>query len=176
MKYTVDEKTRKLNFLKVCIENRNLGFSLDKKIKKLYTNCGEDIELFAKAIVDSDDREIILSQEYALSSKLLDDGKHNDRIMKMIGDKWISTASDAGSLKIGNDNFSILIPNGYGDGRTLYSVVNSSDFNMDMMKYFTLIEGKFSIYSFDCGNNRIETIEGKYQIFHSDGLVVFVKM
>lgn len=96
-------------------------------------------------------------------------------IREMFGDKSKKTMSDAGALKIGADNFSILIPNGHGDGETRYAILERKDFYAgSLMNYFTIIDGKFNIYSYDCGDDVCEEINGKFQVYYSQGLIAFV--
>lgn len=85
------------------------------------------------------------------------------------------TYSDAGSLKIGNKNFNILIPNGYGDGETEVFIIEQ---NIDIpLRYITLVEGEVEIFDYDCANsNVVTTIKGRYQIYSENGQIVFVKI
>ena len=96
-------------------------------------------------------------------------------IREMFGDKSHKTISDAGALKIGTDNFSILIPNGRGDGETRYAILNSKEFYAsDLMTYFTMIDGKFTVYSYDFGDDIKEYLEGSYHIYYYEGLIALV--
>jgi UDP-2,3-diacylglucosamine pyrophosphatase LpxH len=52
---------------------------------------------------------------------------------------------------------------------------NNEKFDEKLWKFFTSIEGKFNIYKYDCGNEIVETIEGKYGIFHGESFVILVK-
>lgn len=82
--------------------------------------------------------------------------------------------SDAGSVKIGNDSFTILVPNGYGDGFTDVVVLSvDEDFEKDGFRFFTSVDGTFNIYSYDCGDKVKLTISGNYGIYYKDGFVVF---
>lgn len=96
-----------------------------------------------------------------------------DKINEIIGEKNFKTLSDVGGLKIGNDQFSIIVPNGAGDGETIVAIVEN--FDEKLLRFFTSIEGKFNIYKYDCGNEIVETIEGKYGIFHGESFVILVK-
>lgn len=96
-------------------------------------------------------------------------------IREMFGDKSQKTISDAGALKIGTNNFSILIPNGHGDGETRYAVLNSEEFYAsELMTYFTMINGKFTVYSYDCGDDILEELDGKFHVYFCDGLIALV--
>ncbi len=86
------------------------------------------------------------------------------------------TASDAGSVKIGNDKFSILIPNGYGDGMTDVCIVYTKDNPFsNVLKFLTSVEGTIFIYSYDCGDAVETTLIGRFGIYHGNGFVVFEK-
>lgn len=86
------------------------------------------------------------------------------------------TASDAGSVKIGNDKFSILIPNGYGDGMTDVCIVHTKDNPFsNVLKFLTGVDGTFSIYSYDCGDAVETELIGRFGIYYGDGFVVFEK-
>jgi|GEM_PF-956631 len=89
-----------------------------------------------------------------------------------LGEKSFHTISDAGSLKIGNDSFSILIPNGYGDGTMRCAILESGEFNRDAFEFFTSIEGTLNIYGYDCGDDVVKTITGRFGIYHGNGFVV----
>lgn len=64
--------------------------------------------------------------------------------------------SDAGSLAVGDENFHINIPNGYGDGRFICRVY---DENIDLddfkkgWKFYTTVSGDFYLFSYDCNND-----------------------
>jgi len=95
--------------------------------------------------------------------------------------KTLTTLSDAGSVKIGNDNFSVLIPNGYGDGDTKVIIVSNIDCeSFKSFKFFTSIKGNINIYNYDCDSpclesKVIETIKGWYGVYYKDGTVLFEK-
>lgn len=98
-------------------------------------------------------------------------------IREMFGDKSRKTMSDAGALKIGNESFSVLVNNGFGDGVTRYAILDKNEFYAgDLMNYFTIIKGKVNIYSYDCGDDVAEEIEGCYQIYYYEGLIALVDM
>lgn len=83
------------------------------------------------------------------------------------------THSDVGSLKIGNKDFTILIPNSFGDGTTKVFIVEERI--KIPLKYFTMVKGEIAIYSYDCGNEVSCKIDGEYQIYSEDGTIVFCK-
>lgn len=97
-------------------------------------------------------------------------------IREFIGDQQFKTDSDAGSVKIGNETFSVLIPNGRGDGITRVAVVEDEpEFNSLDMDFFTSVSGKFGIYDYDCGDRVSMTLDGRYSVYYYDGFVVFAK-
>ena len=97
-------------------------------------------------------------------------------IREFVGDRQFKTSSDAGSVKIGNETFSVLIPNGRGDGITRVAVVEDEpEFNSLDMKFFTSVSGEFSIYDYDCGDRVVMTLDGRYFVYYYDGFVVFAK-
>lgn len=124
------------------------------------------------------DLELTTTQAYAEVSKKLRPDNHWYRVREMFGDDVIKTSSDAGSVKVGVDNMSILVPNGYGDGITRVAIFGDSRaFNDSMMSYFTTIKGEnMIIYDYDCGDVAATTISGRYGIYYYSGLVAFVKI
>lgn len=98
---------------------------------------------------------------------------------EMIGDKCRETSSDMGALKVGNDSFSALISNGYGDGVMRYAVLKYDEFYASsIMKCQTMIQGiDFYVYSYDCGNDIDAVLDkGRYLAYSYDGIVVLVAL
>lgn len=98
-----------------------------------------------------------------------------DLFEKLKDDECLTTYSDAGSLKIGSGDMTILIPNGYGDGITKTLFLLDKEFDCDSFQFFTSVEGKIDIYSSDCGNEIVKTIIGRYGIFFRDSIIIFVE-
>lgn len=97
-------------------------------------------------------------------------------IRENFGDKCFKTMSDVGGVMVGNDDFSIIVPNGYGDGTTRVAVFDKGEFYVDnLMQFFTSISGKFAIYGYDCDGAPETELDGRYGIYYYDGLVAFVK-
>ena len=95
-----------------------------------------------------------------------------------MGDDRKYSISDAGGLKVGNDSFSVIIPNGHGDGEMRYAILERENFFADtIFKFFTSFSGEnINIYSYDCGEDIIETLpSGRYGAYYYDGLVVLEK-
>lgn len=98
---------------------------------------------------------------------------------EMFGDKCRKTVSDAGALKIGNDDFKVLFRNGYGDGITRYAILSKDEFYADsqIMTFETSFEGKaMCVYSYDCGDDvDYYLANGRYGVYSYEGLVALVK-
>lgn len=153
-------------FVYECLFNEEAE-SFDKIVA--YTEKAESVEEFKSLIFG--DKSLRLSQGFAELCKEADD--YYERVEKFLGENIRRTYSDAGSLKLGNSSFSILIPNGYGDGVTQYAVLGEKEWNDNLLKFLTQVEGKFNIFSYDCGNEVQETVRGKFNIFSGAGIVVF---
>lgn len=167
------EQKRKLEFIGGCIKN---DIRLSRLPKEYYDM---DIHEAMNAILN--DSRVLKSQSYAETSKFMDatDGKHWIRLRAMLGNRVKKTDSDAGCLRIGNENFTVGIGNGRGDGVTRYAVVNKGEWNDGMARFKQHIEGKFNIYDYDCGDVTdccvMDTIEGRYGVYVYDGIVVLEK-
>lgn len=161
-----------LKFLEHCVQHT--GLSIERKINKIYKDCGSDIKKFINEIVKTEDKEIKMTQVYATASFIADDGRHWYRLRAMVGEVKY-TESDGGSLKIAKDGFEVHIPNGYGDGTMRYAVVNDEDFNYFMAYFCCVVKGEFNVYDYDCGDEICETLKGRYFVYSYDGIVVFVK-
>ena len=98
-------------------------------------------------------------------------------VREMFGDKCRKTWSDAGSLKVGTDDFSILISNGHGDGEMRYAVLEKEEIYNELyiMCHETTIKGKFNIYSYDCGDDVDMVVEGNFFVYSYEGLVALVR-
>lgn len=93
--------------------------------------------------------------------------------------KQIKLLTDMGGVLIGDDNFKILIPNGYGDGHQLIiigdrkdvkSIINDNDLN-----YFTYLKST-NVNIYDDGNKIIEVLpKGDYAIYFGKATILFVK-
>lgn len=92
-----------------------------------------------------------------------------------MGDKQFKTESDTGGIKIGNNGFTIIIPNGYGDGITRVAILEKEEMNNCTFDFFTSVFGSINIYDYDCGNEVECTINGRYGIYSKGGFVVFEK-
>ena len=103
------------------------------------------------------------------------------KLRSFLGNKCRKTCSDIGSLKIGNDTFSIFISNGYGDGVTRYAIFDHQPEWADWFgSSFEVFEVKGNnsvfVYDYDCGNNKTEPIpKGKYFAKSYSGLILIYK-
>lgn len=157
---------------------------------KLYESC-RNYDEFEKRVLN---KECPLNDIYSTISMYGKDRKnHWYRIRELFGDRCFKTVSDAGSLLVGNEEFQVLIPNGYGDGTTRVAVFNKadSDFDInsdydvafrimpDMMDSGPCLYGEFNIYPYDCCNPTVDepckTLEGRYWTYYYDGLIAFVE-
>lgn len=132
-----------------------------------------DLDAF-KAAVFADDC-LKTTQAYAELSKETEG--HWYRVRKMFGDKCFKTISDVGSVKVGNESFSLCVNNGRGDGITRVAVfAKGDDFNQHMMHYSCVtVSGKCHIYDYDCGNTPAAELDGNYFVYYYEGLVAFVE-
>lgn len=156
------------NYLRGCIFNERI----EKKSMSILRSASDTMD-FVNKFLDSEDLDILMSQAYAELSKKVCPSGHWMRIRKMLNEMVFKTTSDVGGVKIGNDNFSIIIPNGYGDGVTRIAIVNRGDINENMFTFFTSVEGCINIFSYDCGDEVERTIFGKYGVYYCEGFVIF---
>lgn len=175
MKFTdlvLSENNNRNSFLKEClpIEDWQKDFNGYEEIFAIL-NKAETSQQFIDLILASDTMHG--TQIYAELSK--DRPDHWKRIEQSI-DNWIDTDSDAGGLKIGTDDFSVIVPNGYGDGTMYFAIVGKGCFNHDMLNFWSSISGKnINIYDYDCGGEVIKTLSGRYGVFYGYKFVVFEK-
>ena len=119
---------------------------------KLYESCSNYDE-FEKRVLNEECCLNVIYSYISLYGK--DRRNHWYRIRELFGDRCFKTASDVGSLLVGNEEFQVLIPNGYGDGITRVAVFNkgTSDYDVasrvmsDMMDSHRgpCLQGKFNI-------------------------------
>lgn len=79
----------------------------------LYESCSNYDE-FEKRVLNEECCLNVIYSYISLYGK--DRRNHWYRIRELFGDRCFKTASDIGSLLVGNEEFQVLIPNGYGDG------------------------------------------------------------
>lgn len=164
-----DFKTTKeiSDFAKRCLENNWHGGKTYMKIWKESKNLKD----FKQRVLQNEEVKLLQG-----TAELMKNDVDNWRYLRSIlGDKQFKTSSDAGGVKIGNENFEIIIPNGVGDGITRVAVLNKNEMNDSAFDYITFCKGKINIYNYDCGCEIAKTIEGRYGIYSKDGFVVFEK-
>lgn len=87
----------------------------------LYESCSNYDE-FEKRVLNEECCLNVIYSYISLYGK--DRRNHWYRIRELFGDHCFKTASDVGSLLVGNEEFQALIPNGYGDGITRVAIFN----------------------------------------------------
>ena len=162
---------------------------------KSFPECCEKAEQYLKESANSEefidkflaDKSLSIYQAYAEISRKCRPETHWYKIREIFGERTFKTDADAGAVKVGNDNFSVLIPNGIGDGTVRVAVFNKDEndviFNPNMMNYIGSVTGKdFYIYDYDCGNTPATTTDGKvvklngsYFVYNYEGLVALVQ-
>lgn len=102
-------------------------------------------------------------------------------IRAAMGEACFKTDSDAGAVRVGSENFSVLIRNGRGDGTTRVAVFDEIPASLrpflgTVMGFEISLDGSCSIYNYDCtGGEPIRQLNGRYGVYSYDGLVVFEK-
>lgn len=98
-------------------------------------------------------------------------------VRENFGNRCIKISSDAGGVRFGTKDFSLIVPNGYGDGITRLAVFENykAFYSDNIMQYFTSVNGRFSIFG-DCGDydQTIADLDGDYFVYTYRGLVAFV--
>lgn len=99
-------------------------------------------------------------------------------IRQMFGDRAFPAVSDAGSVKLGSDAFTVLIPHGRGDGDARVAVFGKEDsFNESLMDFFTIVSGAdFAVYYADCGDDVSVRLSGRYAVYTHQGLVALKQL
>lgn len=175
-KYLKNKKVNK--FIKTCMLDEHNDNA--KANKKWFLSCLEkakNLDDLERMYFQTNNINIICSQGYGVFSQR--SAHHTSRLKKLFSyaDNSIITYSDIGSLKIGVENSSILIPNGYGDGETKIAFFNADNPYVEaleyMMMFFTTIDGEFNLYEYDCGDKVTTSLKGKYFVFYSNSYIAF---
>lgn len=172
--YKYEERTLSGDFTSSCLFNP-YGENDIELLKKIIRKA-KDFDDFVQLYLNTD--EFKNTQAYPQISAKYDDTKHWYRIREMFGDKAFKTTSDAGSVKVGNEHFYTLIPNGNGDGVARVIVLDKNEkWNHNFLKFNTSIGGNdINIYSYDCGDAVAMTLNGnRYGVYSGHGFVVFEK-
>lgn len=160
------------SFFKDCFLN-DLKLHEIIELEKMYKKA-KSLDELKNIVILSEEERVKKSQCYAVASKELPG--HWKRIRSMIGNKCKKTISDVGGLKIGNSEFSIIIPNGLGDGTTRYAIYEAYEgFNEQMLAFSTSVQGEIDIYNYDCGDEIVDHISGRYGIYSGNGFIIFQK-
>lgn len=181
----MEEKDLKIDsFTKTCMQN-TIGGSA-KSNNQWYLEClnrAKNTEDFENLYFSTKDIDIMSSQAYGELLKkqsMVYEGYSEtyNYVMNKAEIKNI-TCFETSKLKIGNDNFSVGVSNGYGDGIMKFAVfkkgnpyINAID---HMMDWQVTIDGKFNIYSCDIGNDVALELEGSYIVYSYNGFVALVE-
>lgn len=152
------------HFAKLCMANRN--FPHYETFFKYWVGA-ENVDDFKKRVFQ--DSALVDTQGYRALSK--ESKGHKERLEAVLKDDLFDTYSERGALKLGNDKFSVMIPNGFGDGKMQVAVVEQGRVD-SMMDFFTIVEGEINIYSDDCSNKVKKSLCGTYAIYNYSGIVV----
>lgn len=170
----IEYKTR---FIKNIVESRNDWNSWKPYVDNILNDV-KNYDEFEKAVLNTE--ELKNTQLYAEVSKESKDGQHRKRLLDILResktDEYI-THSDCGGVLIGNENFNIVIPNGYGDGETrLFILDENNEIQLhNMAKFFTSFNADdIKVYAEDTSRKReIINLNGRYGAYFHDGIVIF---
>ncbi|GGK00052.1 hypothetical protein GCM10007063_23060 [Lentibacillus kapialis] len=85
----------------------------------------------------------------------------------------ITTVSDIGCLRVGNERFITFVPNGCrGD---ISTVVITERYACIPLQYYTTLNGTFNIYDFDSGDEIVLRLNGEYDVHNASDIIVFNK-
>ena len=82
----------------------------------------------------------------------------------------------SGALMVGNDDFTVHLPNGYGGGE--FTVTVSDRKPKDIRHQFLVcdIDGKFNVYARDCDKDEVLCeLDGTYGVYCNNGNMYFEK-
>lgn len=172
----IEYKTR---FIKNIVESRNDWNSWKPYVDDILSSV-RNYDEFEKAVLNTE--ELKNTQLYAEVSKESKDGQHKRRLLNILEEsdaKEYTTYSDCGGVLIGNDNFNIVIPNGYGDGETkLFILDDNNKIQLyNMAKFFTSFNADDTkVYAEDTSRKReVINLKGRYGAYFNDGIVIFEK-
>lgn len=161
------------NFLRRCMDSEH---SANQELIDVCAADAKDVEEFIDLYLSH--KEEVGSQFYGeLLMREMPDRVFY-AIREQFGVRQFKVISDAGAVRIGNDTFSVLIPNGYGDGVTRVAFFEKSEFVLEhLMTYYTSISTSGAyIYDYDCsGGNPVKTLAGNYAVYRACGFVALVK-
>lgn len=161
-------------FLRACMDN---SFNTKQSIVDSCAAAADDVEEFIDLYIEHE--EEAGTQFYAELVKRERPNKLFYAIRHIFGERQFKTMSDAGSLRIANSTFALLIPNGYGDGVTRAAVFEDRDsFSGDnLLSFFTIFETPQAfVYDYDCGGVPVAELSGRYAAYYGEGFVALVKL
>lgn len=143
----------------MCLENSWHGGARYKELWEQAESKEEFLKLIAK------DPEVRYKQATAILFK-------NDfhYLRDFFGDEEFKTYSDVGGVKVGNDTFNVVVPNGYGDGVTRCRMVEKgTPWPSDAFTFWGCINGTdINIYEYDCGSDVERHLDGtRYGCFYN---------
>ena len=164
-------------------KNENLTLDLYKREFDLFKHEIKDFNaIWSKAKNIKDFANKLLNSKYYLT-RLATYFIDKDTIIEkwVINKECLITYSDIGSVKIGNDEFTFYIPNGYGDGENKIIFI---DF-LELQEINHLFErrGNFKVkdkiylYDYDLGNTPINVFnKGNYSVYSYNKIVIFCRI
>lgn len=162
-------------FLRRCMLNDSGIHATDQAIVEECAAASSNVEEFIDAyLAHESERGTQFWQELVNRER---PGLRWKAIRADFGDRCFKTSSDAGSVRVGNGSFFIMVPNFRGDGETRVAIFDKSrEFRSESLMYhLTMIGGEaFGIYGYDCGGPIVERLDGCYNVYAYDGLVAFV--
>ncbi len=97
--------------------------------------------------------------------------------------------SDIGGCLIGNKDWTFVVPNIGGDGRTKISIFNEDEAEFgkyvkeNNLIFISSAQGTFNIYSYDCAfqdyckeEDVVASLSGRYQVYRGKKEVVFCEI
>lgn len=131
-----------------------------------------DLRGLQQAMLSTGYEWLLRSQAFSVISKFLNSTRK--AVKELLQDEAkLDTYSDAGSLKVGSGSMTMLIPNGYGDGNMKVAFVKRNHPVIELLEFFTTVNGNINLYAYDCGDDIKDTIEGDYSVYYGDGYVIF---
>ena len=87
------------------------------------------------------------------------------------------TETNTGSLLVGTKEFSILVPNGLGDGEIRVKIGTKEELKNILKIFWTRLKGEFNIYIEEnkerAEDNILTTLNGIYDVYYFSGTIYF---
>lgn len=151
---------------------------LEERLKLIEDSKSRD-DFILKVLKEFSPSDTSNGQLYAVFSKSA--YGHTSRLKAYLDEikiKMVVTSSDVGSVRVGNDDFSVLVNNGRGDGDTYVYIVDGRTNSNMFDPLFTTFQGrKIKISAYDCENEWIDGVElnGHYFARCYNGIVCLEK-